>query len=44
MSILANSKSCMTLSKGVYSKDDCGKLTSKDTNNKDAPSKTHNMW
>ena len=23
----------MALSKGVYSKDDCGKLTSKDTNN-----------
>ena len=33
----------MALSKGVYSKDDCGKLTSKDTNNKDAPSKTHIM-
>ena len=32
-SILTNSKSCMALSKGVYSKDDCGKLTSKDTNN-----------
>ena len=32
-SILANSKSCMALSKGVYSKYDYGKLTSKDANN-----------
>ena len=33
MSILIISKSCMALSKGVYSKDDCGKLTNKYTNN-----------
>ena len=33
MSILSNSNSCMALSKGVYIKDDCGKLTSKDSNN-----------
>ena len=28
-----NFNSCMDLSKGVYSKDDCGKLKSKDSNN-----------
>src|SRR3954464_7915210 len=33
MSILSNSNSYMALSKGVYSKDDCGTLTNKDTNN-----------
>ena len=27
------SKSCMALSKGVYSKDDCGKIKGKDSNN-----------
>ena len=26
-------KSCVSLSKGVYSKDDCGKLTNKESNN-----------
>ena len=31
-SILTNSKSCMALSKGVYIKDDCGKLKIKDSN------------
>ena len=31
-SILTNSKSCMALSKGVYNKDGCGKLKSKDSN------------
>ena len=30
---LTKSNSYMALSKGVYSKDDCGKLTSKDANN-----------
>ena len=33
----------MALSKDVYSKDDCGTLTNKDTNNTRAPSKTHIM-
>ena len=28
-----NSESCVSLSKGVYNKDDCGKLKSKDSNN-----------
>ena len=32
-SILTNSNSCMALSKGLYSKDDCGKLTSKCASN-----------
>ena len=30
---LTNSKSCMALSKGVYRKDDCVKIKSKDSNN-----------
>ena len=30
--------------KGVYSKDDCGKLKGKDNIIQDAPSKTHIMW
>ena len=29
---ITNSKSCMALSKGVYRKDDCGKIKSKDSN------------
>ena len=31
--MLINFKSCESLSKGVYSKDDCGKLTNEDSNN-----------
>ena len=31
--ILSNFNSCMALSIGVYSKDDCGILKQKDTNN-----------
>ena len=30
---LSNYESSVSLSKGVYSKDDCGKLTNKDSNN-----------
>ena len=45
MSILTNSKSSMALSKGVYIKDDCGKLKKAKTQIiQDAPSKTHIMW
>ena len=33
----------MALLKGVYRKDDCGKLTSKDTNNTRRSKKTHIM-
>ena len=32
MSILINNSSCVSLSKGVYIKDDCGKLKIKDSN------------
>ena len=34
----------MALLKGVYSKDDCGKLKAKTQIIQDAPSKTHIMW
>ena len=33
MGILKNHNSCVSLSKGMYSKDDCGKLKNKDSNN-----------
>ena len=39
-----NSDSCVTLPKGVYSKDDFVKLETKTQIIQDAPSKTHIMW
>ena len=42
--VYQKSKLCMAISKGVYSKDDCGKLKAKTQIKQDAPSKTLIMW